>query len=85
MVARPGRIAADGTGSSRCSLVRIGRQQVAWRAALFDPRFQAKQIDLQVHIEPPNLTIYADLEKLLQALRNLLENAWKFTRNWVLV
>lgn len=47
--------------------------------SLFDPRFQAKQITLNVHIEPPDLTIYADLEKLLQALRNLLENAWRYT------
>jgi signal transduction histidine kinase len=47
--------------------------------ALFDLRFQAKQITVKVQIEPPTLTIYADLDKLLQALRNLLENAWRYT------
>jgi signal transduction histidine kinase len=46
---------------------------------LFDPRFQAKQLALEVRIEPPRLNIYADLDKLLQALRNLLENAWRYT------
>ena len=46
---------------------------------LFDPRFQAKQIPLMVHIEPSDLQVYADLDKLLQALRNLLENAWRYT------
>jgi signal transduction histidine kinase len=47
--------------------------------SLFDLRFQEKQIDLQVAIEPPGLTVVADLDKLLQALRNLLENAWRYT------
>ena len=47
--------------------------------ALFDPRFQAKQITLEVQIEPPELHMHADLDKLLQALRNLLENAWRYT------
>ncbi len=47
--------------------------------ALFERRFQAKGIDLQVAIEPANLTVNADLDKLLQALRNLLENAWRYS------
>ncbi len=47
--------------------------------ALFDQRFAAKKIHLQVHIEPADLSINADLDKLLQALRNLLENAWRYT------
>lgn len=47
--------------------------------ALFDQRFAAKQIGLQVEIEPPQLQVIADHDKLLQALRNLLENAWRYT------
>lgn len=47
--------------------------------SLFDPRLQAKEIQVQVHIEPHGLTVHADLDKLLQALRNLLENALRYT------
>jgi signal transduction histidine kinase len=46
---------------------------------LFERRYLAKGIALQVHIDPPDLKISADLDKLLQALRNLLENAWRYT------
>lgn len=46
---------------------------------LFEQRFQAKGIDLQVVIEPVDLAVFADLDKLLQALRNLLENAWRYS------
>ncbi|HKJ05668.1 MAG TPA: ATP-binding protein [Geopsychrobacteraceae bacterium] len=47
--------------------------------SMFDPRLQAKEIAVQVAIDPPNLTIHADLDKLLQALRNLLENGLRYT------
>jgi len=47
--------------------------------SLFDPRFTAKQLQLLVEISPPDLVVFADLDKLLQALRNLLENAWRYT------
>ena len=47
--------------------------------SLFDPRFSAKPLQLQVEIDPPELVVFADLDKLLQALRNLLENAWRYT------
>ncbi len=47
--------------------------------SLFDPRFAAKQIQLEVQIDPADLHLNADLDKLLQALRNLLENAWRYT------
>ncbi len=47
--------------------------------ALFERRFASKGIDLRILIEPPALMINADLDKLLQALRNLLENAWRYT------
>lgn len=46
---------------------------------LFEHRFRAKKIDLLVAIEPVDLTVSADLDKLLQALRNLLENAWRYS------
>lgn len=48
-------------------------------SALFDQRFVAKGIALQVDIKPAKLEVNADLDKLLQALRNLLENAWRYT------
>lgn len=48
-------------------------------SALFERRFAAKEIALQAVIDPPELKINADLDKLLQALRNLLENAWRYT------
>jgi two-component system, OmpR family, sensor histidine kinase BaeS len=47
--------------------------------ALFGRRFQGKGLTLQIDIQPPELSVYADLDKLLQALRNLLENAWRYT------
>lgn len=47
--------------------------------SLFDPRFAAKQLELQVEVVPLDLVVFADLDKLLQALRNLLENAWRYT------
>ncbi|WP_303721339.1 cell wall metabolism sensor histidine kinase WalK [Malonomonas rubra] len=47
--------------------------------SLFEPRLSAKQLQLQVEIDPAELVVYADLDKLLQALRNLLENAWRYT------
>jgi len=49
--------------------------------ALFDQRFSAKGIELEVLIDPPELKLNADHDKLLQALRNLLENAWRYTPN----
>jgi signal transduction histidine kinase len=47
--------------------------------SLFTPRFAAKQLELQVEIVPRDLVVFADLDKLLQALRNLLENALRYT------
>ena len=46
---------------------------------MFERRFQAKAIDLKVTIDPQELSVNADLDKLLQALRNLLENAWRYS------
>jgi len=47
--------------------------------SLFNPRFSAKQLELQVEVLPRELVVFADLDKLLQGLRNLLENAWRYT------
>ena len=47
--------------------------------SLFDLRLQVKKIAVQVSIDPPELTLSADSDKLLQALRNLLENALRYT------
>jgi len=47
--------------------------------SLFKLRLQAKRIDVQISIIPRELTLSADLDKLLQALRNLLENALRYT------
>jgi len=46
---------------------------------MFDHRLQAKGINVLVEIDPAGLMVYADLDKLLQALRNLLENALRYT------
>ena len=47
--------------------------------SLFELRLQAKKIEVQIKIQPPELTLSADPDKLLQALRNLLENALRHT------
>lgn len=47
--------------------------------SLFELRLQAKNLKVQVTIEPSDLTLSADPDKLLQALRNLLENALRYT------
>ncbi|MBN1959001.1 MAG: HAMP domain-containing protein [Desulfuromonadales bacterium] len=46
---------------------------------LFRLRFLEKEIALNVQIEPPSLGVYADFDKLLQALHNLMENAVRYT------
>lgn len=46
---------------------------------LFRLRFQDKKIILQVDVDPEYLDLYGDFDKLLQALRNLLENALRYT------
>ena len=46
---------------------------------LFNLRFQAKKIKVQIEVTPEDLVCTADFDKLLQALRNLLENALRYT------
>ncbi len=47
--------------------------------ALYGPNFQAKQISVQTSFAAGSELVKADRDKLLQALRNLIENAWKYT------
>ncbi|MCW8891765.1 MAG: ATP-binding protein [Deltaproteobacteria bacterium] len=46
---------------------------------LFELRFKDKEISLRVSIDPDELVLHADFDKLLQAFRNLLENALRYT------
>ena len=46
---------------------------------LFKLRFQDKKIILQLEVEPEQLSVHGDFDKLLQALHNLLENALRYT------
>jgi two-component system, OmpR family, sensor histidine kinase BaeS len=46
---------------------------------LYRPNFQEKEIEVQWHLEPGSDTVTADRDKLLQAIRNLVDNAWKYT------
>lgn len=46
---------------------------------LYRPNFEAKKIAVSCSVDPIAARICADRDKLLQALRNLLENAWKYT------
>jgi signal transduction histidine kinase len=47
--------------------------------ALYRPNFQAKEIDVQWQLDPASDHVTADRDKLLQAIRNLADNAWKYT------
>lgn len=47
---------------------------------MFQLRFREKHIHVEVKVDPEDLDIVADFDKLLQALRNLLENALRYTR-----
>ena len=51
---------------------------IAQLLPLFQLRFQAKQIGVDVQV-PDELTLVADFDKILQALRNLLENALRYS------
>lgn len=46
---------------------------------LYEPNFQEKGIDIQWRLDPDSETVTADRDKLLQAIRNLVDNAWKYT------
>ena len=46
---------------------------------LYRPNFQEKEIAVQWHLEKGSDSVVADRDKLLQAIRNLIDNAWKYT------
>jgi signal transduction histidine kinase len=46
---------------------------------LYRPNFQEKDIEVRWRLEPGSDTVTADRDKLLQAIRNLADNAWKYT------
>ena len=46
---------------------------------LYRPNFLEKEIDVQWRLEPGSDKVLADRVKLLQAIRNLADNAWKYT------
>lgn len=46
---------------------------------LYRPNFQEKGIDVQWRLEPGSDAVTADRDKLLQAIRNLADNAWRYT------
>ena len=46
---------------------------------LFELRFQSRHISFQVQVDPEGSTLNADFDRMLQALRNLLENALRYT------
>jgi signal transduction histidine kinase len=46
---------------------------------LYRPNFQEKEIDVQWCLEPGTDSVVGDRDKLLQAIRNLADNAWKYT------
>jgi two-component system, OmpR family, sensor histidine kinase BaeS len=46
---------------------------------LYRPNFLDKEIEVQWHLEDGTELVTADRDKLLQAIRNLVDNAWKYT------
>lgn len=46
---------------------------------LYRPKFQEKGIVVQWQLDPASERVTADRDKLLQAIRNLVDNAWKYT------
>ena len=50
---------------------------------LYRPNFQEKAITVEWQLEPGSEMVTADRDKLLQAIRNLADNAWRYTpRQW---
>jgi len=46
---------------------------------LYRPNFQEKEINVRWQLDPESDQVTADRDKLLQAIRNLADNAWKYT------
>ncbi len=43
------------------------------------PRFEARRISIETDFDPDTGTVRADRDKLVQVLRNLIDNAWQYT------
>jgi signal transduction histidine kinase len=46
---------------------------------LYRPSFLEKEISIEWQLAPASIMVTADRDKLLQAIRNLVDNAWKYT------
>ena len=46
---------------------------------LYRPNFHEKELEVQWQLDPDSELVTADRDKLLQAIRNLADNAWKYT------
>jgi signal transduction histidine kinase len=46
---------------------------------LYHPNFHEKEIEVRWQLDSGNALVVADRDKLLQAIRNLADNAWKYT------
>ncbi len=54
-------------------------QAIEQMLELYQLNFQDKDIEVRCHFVDDTVQVFADRDKLLQAIRNLLENAWKYT------
>lgn len=54
-------------------------ESIGQMLALYRPGFEAKGIAVESSFAPGTERVTADRDKLLQAVRNLVENAWKYT------
>ncbi len=54
-------------------------EEIERMLALYRPNFEGKGIEVTMEVAPAAARVNADRDKLLQAVRNLMENAWKYT------
>ncbi len=55
------------------------RESIEQMLLLYRPNLEAKQIEVHIDFQIEATGLSADPDKLLQAIRNLLENAWKYS------
>jgi signal transduction histidine kinase len=56
-------------------------ETISQMLTLYRPQFEAKGISIHTSFAPEAERVTADRDKILQAVRNLVENAWKYTPN----
>ena len=54
-------------------------ETVSQMLELYRPNFQEKNIEVDVQFAKDAQSVTADRDKMLQAIRNLIENSWKYT------